>query len=151
MTQIELSQPLDNFQAEQLEALSLSRELFQRRISDPNLAEIKFEDVTVNYLNALQDLYFNGSESCFATYSDVATELYKQVGAVFGRICEIPMVDIEATVLEYCSDDCAQSLDEQNLPHLPRAFTLTMLDLINAHRTIVSSKKACHKPKRAYK
>lgn len=93
-------------------------------------SEQAYTHAAVDYLNAFSDEYFNYSEPRFSSYSEIAVLLYQEMSDIAPR-SSYCVTDIENQLRGYTTDGTATHLQANKHNVLPRACTLTLLNILN--------------------
>jgi hypothetical protein len=113
-------------------ALSMSREELRGCIFNPNMPLDIYEAKMAEYLNAIQGVYFEMSiEQRHFAINNMARIVKTEAECLLQCGVE-PLEDIEQQLDYYIHDRVARELKHQSISRAPRAFSLALLDTINA-------------------
>ena len=98
-------------------------------------ADIAYQIAVVDYVNAFNGHHFGpeAGQQYFVTYDEVARAIHAEVSEV-APVSGSCITDIQRALSEYTSDMTAQRLRTLGYNSLPRACTLTLLDMLAEQR-----------------
>ncbi|HSX46380.1 MAG TPA: hypothetical protein VLF87_00090 [Patescibacteria group bacterium] len=92
-----------------------------------------YEALMAEYLNHFHDMHFVDGHAVFESFDDAAAVAKTDAELVVGRaIGSLP--EAKKRLLGYWEDETSQVLEAQNLPRLPRAMTLLLIDMIDENK-----------------
>lgn len=114
--------------------LGMARDELGNHLSDQLLSVTAYETLVRDYLNALTDFHFGPNSKPHFTTTDEVVSMVRNEISLIARASTIDDVDVGEKLTGYCHDERARWLIVNDLPVIPRAVILTMIDLIDDNR-----------------
>ncbi len=113
--------------------LAMAREVFKEELHNPVSSEQSYSHTATTYLNALQRVHFESPSNMHSANNNASRILKVEAELLLGSSIEC-MEDIQERFNAYLTDEVADRLKLQQISRAPRAFTLTLLDLLDCYR-----------------